>query len=428
MSKAIKKQSDLPQLQHKYINEKKIEESEKKLNEDKTRFEKLLLENTQLQLELKQRESDAVKSIIAYNMKFEEQQLQLKNFEKQNNQYKLDIETIREETTQIYTNKIDQIKEDFDKKINLLIVEVSSEKERAEEYRNKKNEYKTDSIELKKERDRLNETLISTIKKYEDLIKNQKRDYETQITQFKLREDEYIKQKESLSENEIYEVYKDLKKTFEKNLYELREFKETNNKITDENKIFKLSLDTSDGILKECAKIQLQKQKIINQYKENLEYKSSQLLMIKDNHEEQVKDLSDKFNEMINNLNKELNHYKNKTEMLLSENKKLKQLSQIILDQRNEVEIYFLESLEEIKLEIYKKKKGEQKKKSLFPSLGKKYEVKSEAISKFTVKDLTAEDKEKMLKILFSKINENRKCKSYVDYSINKDLVISNNE
>ena len=428
MSKTIKKQSDLPQLPQKYINEKKIEESEKKLNEDKTRFEKLIFENTQLQLEIKQRESDAVKSIIAYNMKFEEQQIQLKNFEKQNSQYKLDIETIREETTQIYTNKIAQIKEDFDKKINLLVVEVSSEKERAEEYRNKKNEYKTESIELKKERDRLNETLISTIKKYEDLIRDQKRDYESQITQFRIREDEYIKQKESLSENEIYDVYKDLKKTFEKNLYELREFKETNNKITDENKIFKLSLDTSDGILKECAKIQLQKQKIINQYKDNLEYKSTQLSMIKDNHEEQIKDLTDKFNEIINNLNKELNHYKNKTEMLLSENKKLKQLSQIILDQRNEVEIYFLESLEEIKLEIYKKKKGEQKKKSLFPSLGKKYEIKNEAISKFTVKDLTAEDKEKMLKILFNKINENRKCKSYIDYSINKELVVSNDE
>lgn len=410
------KRLDLPVLPPKYINERKIEECEKKMLEDRHRIDKIINENKILQSEIKSKELETAKSIIAYNTKLDELQSELRRFEKQNNQYKADIETIQAETAQLYSSKITQIKEENDKKMNVVLGELAAEKEKSEEYRNKKNEYKQELEDLKKERDRLNETLISTINKYEDCIKKIKIDSEKEISIFKQREEEYIKQRETLSENEVYEVYKELKLTFEKNLTELKEYKDSNSRISDENRIYKLSIETSDSILKECAKIQLQKQKLINQYKEIIDSKSSQLTTMKDSYETQLTELNEQFNSILSDLNKEVVQFKNKCSKLTDENKKLKQLSQMILDQRNEVEMFFLESLEEVKMEIYKKKKQEQKKRSLFPSLVKKYEKTLDEVGKVTISDLSPEDKEKMLKLLFCKINENAKTKNYTDF------------
>jgi len=424
MSKQTKK-PDLPILPQKYFNEKKIEESDKRLLEDKQRLEKLLCDNQKLQMELKQREQDAAKTIIAYNLKFEDQQNQLKNFEKQNNQYKADIETIREETANFYQNEINILKDDYEKRLHLLQLDLSAEKERTEEYRNKKNEYKQEAEELRKERDNLNDSFLSTVNNYKDEIRKLRADYESKIEIMKLKEEEYLKHKEILMENEIYDVYKNLKKTFDMNLSELKEFKELNNKINDENKIFKLSIETSDNILKECAKVQIQKQKIINQQRDTIDQLNIQLTTIKERNDILLKDLSDQYNLINQDLNKEIGILKNKMNLYIKENKRLKQLSQIILDQRNEVEVYFLESLEEIKMELYKKKKNDQKKKSLFPSLNRKYENTGEIVS---IKDLTLEDKERLLKILFSKINENAVCKSYRDFSLKVNENDNNND
>lgn len=410
------KRLDLPVLPPKYINERKIEECEKKMLEDRIRIDKIINENKILQSEIKCKEVETAKSIIAYNTKLDELQTELRRFEKQNNQYKADIETIQAETAQLYSSKITQIKEENDKKMNLVLGELAAEKEKSEEYRSKKNEYKQELEDIKKERDRLNETLISTINKYEENFKKIKVDYDKEISVFKQREEEYIKQRETLSENEVYEVYKELKLTFEKNLTELKEYKDNNSRISDENRIYKLSIETSDNILKECAKIQLQKQKLINQYKEIIDSKSSQLTSMKDTYESQLSELNEQFNSILSDLNKEVVQFKNKCSKLGDENKKLKQLSQMILDQRNEVEMFFLESLEEVKMEIYKKKKQEQKKRSLFPSLVRKYEKTLEEVSKVTISDLSPEDKEKMLKLLFCKINENAKTKNYTDF------------
>jgi hypothetical protein len=75
-----------------------------------------------------------------------------------------------------------------------------------------------------------------------------------------------------------------------------------------------------------------------------------------------------------------------------------------------------------VKQEIYKRKKDNQKRTHLFPNLEKKYEEKIPLNKKVDIKDLLPEDKEKVLRYLFSKINENFKPKNYKDVNVNYTL------
>lgn len=412
-----KNKNELPSLPKKYVNERKIEELEKIIFEVKIRNDKLLDNIRGLQTDIKLKETENVKSILAYDYKIEDYQKQVQAYEQANSQLQVELENIREEITNHYKDKIQEIKLDFDKKYSNLMNDYDSEKDKCHKYKAKKKEYKQEVEDLKSERTRLNETLISTINKYEETIKEIKHDYDNQIRVLKLKEEDYLKEKETLNENEIYGVYQELKNRFERNLNELKVFKDENNKINDENKIFKLTMESSDNILKECAKIQLQKQKILNQYKDSLKQQNEEMEKMTKQYEEGKTQIIEIYSKAIKDKSSELAELKMNIEIMKQENKKLKSLSQMILDQRSEVEMFFIESLEDIKQEIYKKKKQEQRKRTLFPTISRKYDNPIENMSKISISDLSLEDKEKMLKLLFSKINEKSKPKGYRDFS-----------
>lgn len=418
--KPAKKKDELPSLPKKYINERKIEEAEKTLVEEKMRNEKLMNNIKLLQSEIKSKENENVKNVLAYDYKIEDLNNQIQTYDKANTKLKVELETIRDEITNFYNDKIDALTKENEKRYSLLMAEYESEKEKAHKHKVKKNEYKQEISDLKTERSRLNDTLFSTIQKYEEIIRNNKEEYEKQIKLIKERENDLIKERETLNENEIYGVYKELKLRFEKNLNDLKGFKDVNNKINDENRIFKLTMDSSDNILKECAKIQLQKQKLLNQYKETIENQTQEIEKMNKLFDETKSDIIEQYSAVIKSNNSELLKYKSDFSLLKQENKKLKALSQMILDQRSEVEMFFIESLEEMKQEIYKKRKQEKRKKTLFPIISKKYENQTEDIAKISIKDLSLEDKEKMLKLLFSKINEKVKPRSYNDFANNE--------
>ena len=79
----------------------------------------------------------------------------------------------------------------------------------------------------------------------------------------------------------------------------------------------------------------------------------------------------------------------------------------MILDQRSDIETFFLSALESVKEEI-KKKNTIDKKQGLFPDISKSKntEYKSKMYDdRVDLSELDWEDKERVLRILFSKIN-----------------------
>jgi len=100
------------------------------------------------------------------------------------------------------------------------------------------------------------------------------------------------------------------------------------------------------------------------------------------------------------------------------EAKRVKALSQVILDQRSDVEQFFLEALEQIKEEIRKKIAMERKQRRLgvpanvlqatHSQIGDQSQQQAQSKSyadKVDLNDLDWEDRERVLRLLFSKMN-----------------------
>lgn len=124
---------------------------------------------------------------------------------------------------------------------------------------------------------------------------------------------------------------------------------------------------------------------------------------------------------LVEDKEKEIKKLKHTLKIKSDENSELRSLSQMILDQRSEIEQFFIESLEEAKAECYKRKKEAERKGNYFPNLSRKYDEKvASGAKKLDIKDLSPEDKEKVLRLLFAKINENYKPKSYKNVEVIK--------
>lgn len=101
----------------------------------------------------------------------------------------------------------------------------------------------------------------------------------------------------------------------------------------------------------------------------------------------------------------------NTRENLKVKNNELKQvraLSQVILDQRSEVEQFFLEALEQIKEEIKKKTQLEKRSRKNGEAQQQQPEqsnAENKDSEKVDLNDLEWEDRERVLRLLFSKMN-----------------------
>lgn len=140
---------------------------------------------------------------------------------------------------------------------------------------------------------------------------------------------------------------------------------------------------------------------------------------MKEGNKKELFELNFKLTKIVEDKDKEIKKLKQMLKIKTEENTQLRSLSQMILDQRSEIEQFFIESLEEAKVESYKRKKEAERKGNYFPNLSKKYEEKvSTGAKNLDIKDLSPEDKEKVLRLLFSKINENYKPKSYKNVEV----------
>ena len=119
--------------------------------------------------------------------------------------------------------------------------------------------------------------------------------------------------------------------------------------------------------------------------------------------------------EILSGQSSELEMLKDDSQQKSKELKMLKSLSNVVIEQRSDIEQFFLEALEQIKEEI-KKKIAEEKSKFRVPgslgytmnSMGKTLNSQDDTKSyadKVDLNDLDWEDRERVLRLLFSKIN-----------------------
>lgn len=243
-----------------------------------------------------------------------------------------------------------------------------------------------------------------------------------------------MKKKLDEKDDEINNLKLELEKekTRKKSLYESM-YNESKNSYIDEIKQLKKQLEKLSRINFELSE---QNSEYENKIK-NLENKNAEtntkLQEMRNKYNSLIKDktndiLEDEIKQYISDLNiqidssqNELNSLNEEISYLNQENKRLKFLTKEIIEARNETEIFFLDALNDVKMELYKQKKEKIKRDCFFPKLKNFYETGNEI--KVDIRELTPEIREKILRKLFEKINGGYNEQNYneLNYIMDRD-------
>ena len=244
-----------------------------------------------------------------------------------------------------------------------------------------------------------------------------------------------LRKKLEEKENQINNLRSELvkEKIRKQNLFQ-NEYNENKNNLLDEIKQLQKQVNKLSNMNSELSLQNSEYEKIIK----NLENKNKEnILKIKQMNknlysliqEKTIDILENEIKQYINDLNiqiesslNELNSLNEEMSFLKEENKKLKMLSNEIIQARNETEIFFLDVLNDAKIDLYKQKKDKIRKFSFFPRLKNFYEKENEI--KVDIKELSPEMREKILRNLFEKINEGYNEKKYreLNYIMNENI------
>ena len=193
--------------------------------------------------------------------------------------------------------------------------------------------------------------------------------------------------------------------------------------------MFKLSMSNNDDIINECARAQVEAKKRNKKLQEQIEQKDKIIEKLKLEYQSQILNINNKFTEILKNNESEIQSLKNE---LNGKNKRLLailQTSRAAMNARSDLEVFFIEQLQECKIEIAKKKKlEEERKKNIFPflnlSLSSQFNNNSSSTDddsffittakKVEIKDIDPEYKEKLLRNLLNRLNEQNNKKSTI--------------
>jgi len=252
--------------------------------------------------------------------------------------------------------------------------------------------------------------------------------YNQKVFQKKLEEkDNKIKELEQLLEEEKKKREDNEKKIkYELNTKFIDSIKELNKKLElNEKKVEELNeKDEKNKIKKEEYKKQI---KTLTNQLNHLNQKVTSMFIEKDdkNLDEEIRSFIKDLNEKVINQENEISNLNQELEYVNIENKKLKKITRKIIEQRNEIEIFFLDSLDDVKKELYNKKKDDQKRGHLFPTLKKNYDSN---FIKVDIREFNYEMREKILRNLFEKINQSHDPDNYQELNNIMSIDINEND
>ena len=379
----------LTQKNRAYENQKKIYEEEaksvSKILEENTRTNEFL--NKEIKLIREKRETFEQECKQNFDKKFEQAQ----------EEKKIAIKNITDEMTKVKFN-LDIINEDNQKL-----------KEKVEK--------------LDSEIQKLNLENTDTIQKYEAEIKDINEKHTNKLRETVNIFEKFLQNNKELLTTDLYTDYREMKTKFETKKNEYVDFKTKNSDLNEQNKMFKLSINNNDDIIKECARKQVFAKKKMKKIKEQIEQKDKILEKIRDEYQSKITGINDKFSKILQENELEIQYLKNELNI---KNKKLMAIeytSKIAMDARSELEVFFLEQLRECKIEIAKKKKmEEERRKNIFPflnmSVSSHFSNNNNSGSteddsffittakKVEIKDIEPEYKEQLLRNLLNKLYE----------------------
>jgi len=255
--------------------------------------------------QLREKEIELVKCRANYEKKLNEVTQNNMKIEGELVQMKRESSMIESRLKAETDNKIAENNEINERKIKQLQEELDIIKEKNTMNKNKKKALRVEMEKMKIEKERINNAIFNTVRNHEKDKEMQKEKFQSEIDLLKAREEEYMRTNLNILESDIYKVYNENKEKFEEKLKECMRYKSLNEKMNDENKLIKVSLDTNDNIFKEISKMQYGQTKLLKQFKENFEQANREIKQVtfysliyklKEEHKKQLNELNEKTN------------------------------------------------------------------------------------------------------------------------------------
>ena len=420
-SKSKKKKDEVPVIP-KYTPDNLIDSLKGQIIEEEKTINQLMESLTQKNLdylnEAKKNEEEvkAVSKILDNNSKI-------------NTVLNKEIKEIREERETFERNcklnfdkKFEKVQEEKKMEIEKITDEMAGVKENLELVNQEKKNLSSKIEQLELEIQRLNLVNTDTIQKYENEIKEINEKHSNKLKQTADIFEKFLENNKELLTTDLYTDYRDMKRKFESKKKECVDYKNKNNELYQQNKMFKISMNNNNGIINDCARAQVEAKKKNKKLQEQIEQKDKIIEQMKIDYQSKISNINDKFSQLLRDNENEIQSLKNE---LNNKNKRLyaiQQTSKDAINARTDLEVFFIEQLQECKIEIAKKKKmEEERKKNIFPFLnmsvssqfnnnsGSTMDDDSFFITtakKVEIKDIEPEYKEKLLRSLLNRLNE----------------------
>ena len=320
-----------------------------------------------------------------------------------------------------FDKKYEDVQEEKKAAIKTITQEMTEVKNNLEIVNQEKQKLLTKIEELELEIQKINNDNSDTIQKYENQIREINEKHSNKLKQTVDIFEKFLENNKELLTTDLYTDYRELKNKFESKKQESGDYKYKNNKLYEQNRMFKLSMNNNDGIINECARAQVEAKKKNKKLQEQIEQKDKIIEKMKLEYQTQISNINDKFTEILQKNESEITTLRNE---LNNKNRRLatiQQTSRNAMNARSDLEVFFIEQLRECKIEIAKRKiMEEERKKNVFPFLNMSISTQLNNNSgstddesffittakKVEIKDIEPEYKEKLLRNLLNRLNE----------------------
>lgn len=428
-----KKTQELPPIP-KYQNENLIEDLSSKFRSEETVVQRLQNELFTVSKNSYDRGKEYILGTKAVEIALEQKTKENAFLNEEIMQIRKDREDFEAECKRNFEEKFAIVEAEQKAIVAKVNEEMSTLKENLETEIKTKNDLIETVNKLNAEVLRLNDVNTITVQNYEKKIIRLKDEYYYKLKATTEIFENFLKNNKELLTTDIYTVYCNLKQKFNSKIKECLDYKDKNSKLLDENKIYKISINNSDDIINECAKAQVEHKKKNKALKEEIDEKNKLICKIKEEYQKQVDTISEKFDLFVQEKDNEVKSLKNELTIKKKEYDELRTASQLVLKQRSEMEVFFIDMLKDVKKEIALQRKREYEKNNSRPLLpyinvsqsyaggssysqsstevGKDDSIYITSLKKVDIKDIDAESKEKIIRALLNKINDSKNGKN----------------
>ena len=320
-----------------------------------------------------------------------------------------------------FDKKFEEVQEEKKAAIKTITEEMTQVKDKLEIVNQEKQKLLAKIEELELEIQKINNDNSDTIQKYENQIREINEKHSNKLRQTVDIFEKFLENNKELLTTDLYTDYRELKNKYESKKQESGDYKNKNNKLYDQNRMFKLSMNNNDGIINECARAQVESKKKNKKLQDQIEQKDKIIEKMKLEYQTQISNINDKFTEILQKNESEITSLRNE---LNNKNRRLaaiQQTSRNAMNARSDLEVFFIEQLRECKMEIARRKiMEEERKKNVFPFLNMSISTQLNNNSgstddesffittakKVEIKDIEPEYKEKLLRNLLNRLNE----------------------